>query len=197
MATVNKEEVKPIKNIISIQNLILKQKPPVQHTWPKTTLLVTKSKKFRHLVLLLRLGRLKTSSDLEPTSPLKGLTQELVAIQRQVENFFGTLFKIEVFQNLKKEAGPKPDSGVSIFISRNLYIAIYVYDYHHLLPRWTWWCAKEKMAIMMIMMMMKCQLLAPPQLKKYLTSVLRRTRGPSGLLSRANTRTRTRRQRAM
>ena len=195
MATVNKEEVKLIKNIISIQNLILKQKPPVEHTGPKKTLLVTKSKNFWHLVLLLlRLGRLKTSSDLEPTSPLKGLTQELVAIQRQVENFFGTLFKIEVFQNLKKEAGPKPDSGVSIFISRNLYIAIYVYDYHHLLPRWTWWCAKEKM---MIMMMMKCQLLVPPQLKKYLTSVLRRTRGPSGLLSRANTRTRTRRQRAM
>ena len=120
MATVNKEEVKPIKNIISIQNLILKQKPQVKLPRPKTPLLVTKSKIFRHLVLLLRLGRLKTSSDFEPTSPLKGLTQELVAIQRQVENFFGTLFKIEVFQNLKKEAGPKPESGVSIFISRNL-----------------------------------------------------------------------------
>ena len=121
MATVNKEEVKLIKNIISIQNLILKQKPPVEHTGPKKTLLVTKSKKFRHLVLLLlHLGRLKTSSDFEPTSPLKGLTQELVATQRQVENYFGTPLKIEIFQNLKKEAGPKPDSGVSIFISRNL-----------------------------------------------------------------------------
>ena len=69
---------------------------------------------------LLQLGRLKTSSDFEPTSPLRGLTQELVATQRQVENYFGTPLKIEIFQNLKKEAGPKPDSGVSIFISRNL-----------------------------------------------------------------------------
>ena len=46
MATVNKEEVKPIKNIISIQNLILKQKPPVEHTGLKKTLLITKSKIF-------------------------------------------------------------------------------------------------------------------------------------------------------
>ena len=122
MATVNKEEVKPIKNIISTQNLILKQKPQVKLPRPKTPLFVTKSKIFRHLLLLLRLGRLKTSSDFEPTLPLKGLTQELVASQRQVEKYYGALFKIDFFQNLIKEAGPKPDSGVSISISRNLMV---------------------------------------------------------------------------